>query len=297
VTQATGDPTGRRPAQPYTGEYQKGPVVLRRSMVPRSTTDQRLLDSRGPTDWVHTDPWRVLRIQAEFIEGFGALAELGPAISVFGSARTPRNTPEYALAERLGRALAEADYAVITGGGPGSMEAVNKGALEGGGLSVGLGIELPFEQGINAWVDLAVNFRYFFARKTMFVKYAQGFVVLPGGFGTFDELFEALVLVQTHKVTSFPLVLVGSRYWRGLLDWIAGPVLEGRMINPEDLALLQLTDDVDEVVQILDRARYQRAHETAPNGGAAEWAAAHAPRSPDGGAADREPSQPPPPEM
>jgi uncharacterized protein (TIGR00730 family) len=265
-------------------------------MVPRSTTDQRLLDSRGPTDWVHTDPWRVLRIQAEFIEGFGALAELGPAISVFGSARTPRGTPEYALAERLGRALAEADYAVITGGGPGSMEAVNKGALEGGGLSVGLGIELPFEQGINAWVDLAVNFRYFFARKTMFVKYAQGFVVLPGGFGTFDELFEALVLVQTHKVTSFPLVLVGSGYWRGLLDWIAGPVLEGRMINPEDLSLLQLTDDVDEVVQILDRARYEREHELAPNGGTPGWRTPHTPPSPDGGGG-HEPAAPPPPEM
>ena len=239
-------------------EYQKGPVMLRRGMVPGSTTDQRLLDRRGPADWVHTDPWRVLRIQAEFIEGFGALAELGPAVSVFGSARTPPGSPDYLLGERVGRALAASGYAVITGGGPGSMEAANKGACQGGGVSVGLGIELPFEQGINAWVDLAVNFRYFFARKTMFVKYAQGFVVLPGGFGTFDELFEALVLVQTRKVTSFPLILVGSSYWRGLLDWIAGPVLDQQMISPEDLELLQLTDDVDEVIRIVDAARRER---------------------------------------
>src|SRR6478735_9192124 len=194
-------------------EKHKGPTVLRGAQVDLSTTDQRLLDSRGPTDWVHTDPWRVLRIQSEFVEGFGALAELGPAISVFGSARTPRTDPEYALAEKLGGALVEAGFAVITGGGPGAMEAANKGASEAGGVSVGLGIELPFEQGINQWVDLAVNFRYFFARKTMFVKYAQGFVVLPGGFGTLDELFEALVLVQTHKVTSFPIVLLGRDYW------------------------------------------------------------------------------------
>src|SRR3954451_9820400 len=177
-------------------EKHKGPVTLRRRQVETSTTDERLLDSRGPSDWVHTDPWRGLRIQSEFVEGFGALAELGPAISVFGSARTPRTDPEYALAERLGAALVEAGLAVITGGGPGAMEAANKGASEAGGVSVGLGIELPFEQGINQWVDLAVNFRYFFARKTMFVKYAQGFAVLPGGFGTLDELFEALVLVQ-----------------------------------------------------------------------------------------------------
>jgi len=197
----------------YQGDYLKGPVVLRRTQVPGSTTDQRLLDSRGPSDWVHTDPWRVLRIQAEFVEGFGALAELGPAISVFGSARTPREHPDYRMAEQVGHRLAEAGFAVITGGGPGAMEGANKGAVDGGGVSVGLGIELPFEQDMNDWVDLAVNFRYFFARKTMFIKYAQGFVVLPGGFGTFDELFESLVLVQTHKVTSFPIVLLGTECW------------------------------------------------------------------------------------
>ena len=236
-------------------DYRKGPVTLRRGLVPHSTTDQRLLDSRGPSDWVHTDPWRVLRIQSEFVEGFGALAELGPAISVFGSARTPRTDPEYLLAEQLGAALVEAGFAVITGGGPGAMEAANKGASEAGGVSVGLGIELPFEQGINQWVDLAVNFRYFFARKTMFVKYAQGFAVLPGGFGTLDELFEALVLVQTHKVTSFPIVLLGSDYWAGMLEWISGPVLERGMINKEDVALLHVTDDVAEAVELMVRAR------------------------------------------
>ncbi len=231
--------------------YQMGPVTLRRKQVPGSTTDQRLLDSRGPTDWVHTDPWRVLRIQSEFVEGFGALAELGPAISVFGSARTAVDTPGYALAEEVGRLLAQAGYAVITGGGPGAMEAANKGACEAGGVSVGLGIELPFEQGMNRWVDLGVNFRYFFARKTMFVKYARGFVVLPGGFGTFDELFEALTLVQTRKVTDFPLVLVGVDYWRGLLDWLRGTVLEWGAINPADLDRLQLTDDAEEAVRMV----------------------------------------------
>src|SRR3954465_9010403 len=220
-------------------EHQRGPVVLRRGQVQAGTTDQRLLDSRGSSDWVHTDPWRVLRIQAEFVEGFGALAELGPAISVFGSARTARDDAEYALAERLGAALVQAGFAVITGGGPGAMEAANKGACEAGGVSVGLGIELPFEQGINAWVELGINFRYFFVRKTMFVKYSQGFVVLPGGFGTLDELFEALTLVQTKKVTRFPVVLMGTWYWQGLIDWLRDTMAAEGKIGPEDLNLIQ----------------------------------------------------------
>ena len=232
-------------------EYHQGPVTLRRGQVPGSTTDQRLLDSRGPSDWVHTDPWRVLRIQSEFVEGFGALAELGPAISVFGSARTDADHPDYALGVAVGAALAKAGYAVITGGGPGAMEAANKGACEAGGVSVGLGIELPFEQGMNQWVDLGVDFRYFFARKTMFVKYAQGFVVLPGGFGTFDELFEALTLVQTRKVTSFPIVLMGTPYWSGLLEWLRGTVAERGAISGKDLDLVHLTDDVDEAVALV----------------------------------------------
>ncbi len=233
----------------------QGAVVRSEDQTPETTTDQRLLDGRGPTDWVHTDPWRVLRIQTEFVEGFGTLAELGPAVSVFGSARTKPDQPSYATGVELGRKLAEAGLTVITGGGPGLMEAANKGASEAGGVSVGLGIELPFEQGINPYVTLGINFRYFFARKTMFVKYAQGFVVMPGGFGTFDEVFEALVLVQTKKVTSFPVVLFGSAYWRGLLDWLADSVLSEGCISAPDLELIKVTDDVDEAVAIMLEGR------------------------------------------
>ncbi|KQY56283.1 MULTISPECIES: TIGR00730 family Rossman fold protein [unclassified Nocardioides] len=233
----------------------RGPVVMRRSQVDSGTTDQRLLESRGPTDWVHTDPWRVMRIQSEFVEGFGALAELGPAIGVFGSARTKTDEPSYAQAEKLGRKLVEAGFAVITGGGPGAMEAANKGASESGGVSVGLGIELPFETGLNQWVDKGVNFRYFFARKTMFVKYAQGFVVLPGGVGTLDELFEAVTLVQTQKVTSFPVVLVGVDYWSGLIDWLRETVLAEGKISEKDLDLITLTDDLDLAVRLMVEAR------------------------------------------
>ena len=239
----------------------RGPTVLRGPSMDAETTDQRLLDERGPSEWVHTDPWRVMRIQAEFVEGFGALAELGPAIGVFGSARTQRDSPYYAMGVELGEKLARAGFAVITGGGPGSMEAANRGANRGGGTSVGLGIELPFESGLNQWVDLGINFRYFFARKTMFVKYSQGFAVLPGGLGTFDELFEALTLVQTHKVTSFPVVLIGRDYWSGLLDWLRGSVLAHGNISATDLDLLQLTDDVDEVVEIMVQARQSHGAE------------------------------------
>jgi uncharacterized protein (TIGR00730 family) len=243
-------------------EKQRGPVVLRRARrVEATTTDQRLLDSRGPTDWVHTDPWRVMRIQAEFVEGFGALAEVPRAVTVFGSARTPRDHPEYALGRQIGAAIADAGFAVITGGGPGTMEAVNRGASEAGGLSIGLGIELPFEQGLNPWVDLGVNFRYFFTRKTMFIKYAQAFVCLPGGFGTMDELFEALTLVQTKKVTKFPVVLFGRSYWGGLHDWLKRVALESGKVNERDLALLYLTDDIDEVVAVVEDA-YRAWEET-----------------------------------
>jgi uncharacterized protein (TIGR00730 family) len=203
---------------------------------------------------VHTDPWRVLRIQSEFIEGFGLLAELPKAVSVFGSARVEPDTEEYDAGVRLGAALARAGYAVITGGGPGLMEAVNKGTCEGGGISVGLGIELPFEQRINDWVDIGLNFRYFFARKTMFVKYAQAFVVLPGGFGTMDELFEALTLVQTRKVTSFPVVLYGSSYWSGLITWLRDTMLREGKVSEPDLELIQVSDDVDEIVDIIRRS-------------------------------------------
>ncbi|MCW2523810.1 MAG: fas1 [Frankiales bacterium] len=255
----TEDSQRRRPA-----ERHRGPVILRRSQVAEETgtTDQRLLDSPGPTDWVHTDPWRVLRIQSEFVEGFGLLAELGPAVSVFGSARTGPDHPEYAVARQLGSALAAAGYAVITGGGPGVMEAANRGVSESGGISVGLGIELPFEQRLNDWVDVGLNFRYFFARKTMFVKYAQAFVIMPGGFGTLDELFEALTLVQTRKVTRFPVILFGSEYWAGLLDWIKRTMLAEGKIGERDIDLIHVTDSVPEAVELIvaaDRAR-QAAH-------------------------------------
>jgi uncharacterized protein (TIGR00730 family) len=246
-------------------EKHRGRTVLRRRQFEEATTDQRLLDTRGPSDWVHTDPWRVLRIQAEFVDGFGALAELGRAISVFGSARSRPGSPYYALGVDIGRALAEAGFAVITGGGPGTMEAANKGASEAGGVSVGLGIELPFEAGLNEYVDLGLNFRYFFARKTMFVKYAQGFVVLPGGFGTFDELFEALTLVQTKKVTSFPIVLTGSEYWSGLLDWLKSTMMGEGMISAPDLDMLTVTDDAEEVASIMLAATRSRADDPGPS--------------------------------
>jgi uncharacterized protein (TIGR00730 family) len=226
-----------------------------------STTDQRLLDSRGPSDWVHTDPWRVLRIQAEFVEGFGALAEVPRAVTVFGSARTKRDSAEYELGRAIGGALAKAGFATMTGGGPGAMEAVNRGASEAGGFSVGLGIELPFEQGLNPWVDLGVNFRYFFARKTMFVKYSQAFICLPGGFGTLDELFEALTLVQTKKVTKFPVVLFGSKYWGGLYQWIADTLLAEGKIGEKDLELLHVTDDIDDAVRVVQDS-YQAWEDT-----------------------------------
>jgi hypothetical protein len=228
--------------------FVQGAVVRGSTQHPGTTTDQRLLESRGPTDWVHTDPWRVLRIQAEFVDGFGTLAELGPATAVFGSARTKADHPFYAAAEQIAARLAQAGQAVITGGGPGIMEAANKGAAEAGGVSVGLGIELPFETGLNPYVNLGINFRYFFARKTMFVKYSQGFVVLPGGFGTLDELFEALTLVQTRKVTSFPVVLFGTAYWTGLLGWLRETALEQGTISGPDLEMFVVTDDVDEAV-------------------------------------------------
>jgi uncharacterized protein (TIGR00730 family) len=238
---------GRDERRPH-AERHRGAVTLRREAIPPSTADQKLLDSRARADWKTRDAWRALRILSEFVEGFDTLSDLPPAVSVFGSARSRPGSPEWDLAERLGAALAKAGYAVITGGGPGVMAAANKGAAEKQGLSVGLGIELPFEQGINEWVDIGIDFRYFFARKTMFVKYAQAFVVLPGGFGTLDELFEALTLVQTRKVTRFPVVLMGETYWGGLIGWMRDTMLAEGKIGPADLELLLMTDDVDRAV-------------------------------------------------
>ncbi len=239
-----------------TQERHRGAVTLRNESIPPSTADEKLLDSHHRGEWKTKDAWRALRILSEFVEGFDTLADLPSAVSVFGSARSAPESPECVLAADLGAALAEAGYAVITGGGPGVMEAANRGAREAGGMSVGLGIELPFEQGLNDQVDIGIDFRYFFVRKTMFVKYAQAFVVLPGGFGTLDELFEAITLVQTRKVTRFPVVLMGTEYWGGLLDWIKQRLLAEGKVSPEDMELIMLTDDVSEAVRhIVDADR------------------------------------------
>jgi len=195
----------------------------------------------------------VLRILSEFVEGFDALNDVGPAVTVFGSARAKDDDPYYKAGEQLGKALADRGFAVITGGGPGIMEAVNKGCHDAGGLSVGCNIELPHEQSLNKYVDLGVEFRYFFVRKNMFVKYARGFVIFPGGFGTLDELFESLTLAQTGKIEHFPIVLFGSPYWKGLLGWLEEHVLAGGAIAPDDLKLMTLTDDPEEAAEMATR--------------------------------------------
>jgi uncharacterized protein (TIGR00730 family) len=227
------------------------------------TEDEKLLRRTTRPAFLDSDPWRALRILAEFVEGFDALASVGPAVTVFGSARTGPDDPIYELARDIGRRLAEEGFAVITGGGPGAMEAANRGCQEGGGLSIGCNIELPHEQSLNAYVDLGVEFRYFFARKTMFVKYADAFVILPGGFGTLDELFEALTLIQTGKVRHFPVVLVGSTYWAGLLKWMREVQLPAGAIAATDLELFNLTDDPAEVVRII-REHAPKANDQAP---------------------------------
>lgn len=229
-----------------------GRLLVRDGQPP---ADKAFLDHSAFEEFSHhADPWRVLRILSEFVEGFDALGQLGPAVSVFGSARTEPNDPLYQAARQTGEALARRGLTVITGGGPGLMEAVNRGAKEAGGVSVGCNIELPHEQSLNPYVDLGVEFRYFFVRKMMFVKYARGFVIFPGGFGTLDELFEALTLAQTGKIDHFPIVLFGTSYWEGLLSWLEGPVLAGGMISMEDLDLLSVTDDPEEAAELAARA-------------------------------------------
>jgi len=224
--------------------------VVRRSRDGLMTADQSLLDCVNG-EWRNGDPWRVMRIQSEFVEGFDNLANLGPAISLFGSARVTPDQPMYSMAYEIGQRLAAEGYAVITGGGPGTMEAANRGAFEAGGTSIGLGIELPFEQSLNPYLTLGITFRYFFVRKVMFLKYAQGFVVMPGGFGTLDELFEALVLIQTGKVTRFPIVLVGRDFWSGMIGWLRDRVLADAYISDADVDDIPVTDDLDEVVDII----------------------------------------------
>lgn len=231
------------------------PSLNRSTHMGAPTDDEELLKKPSPArteeDFTRSDTWRVLRIMGEFVSGFETLASLGAAVTVFGSARTRKDDPMYGKATELSKRLAEEGFAIITGGGPGIMEASNKGAKEAGGISVGCNIELPFEQGTNAYVDISINFRYFFVRKTMFVKYSEAFVIFPGGFGTMDELFEALTLIQTGKVRNLPLVLFGSAYWGGLLDWIKGPMLAERKLSPDDLKLLIVTDSVEEACKVV----------------------------------------------
>jgi uncharacterized protein (TIGR00730 family) len=246
-------------------------MTERRPHRDRRTEDRKLLQPLpyADTAFLETDAWRALRIVGEFVDGFDALARLGPAVTVFGSARTGRDEPIYEAARQLGRRLAEDGFTVITGGGPGIMEAANRGCQEAGGFSVGCAIELPHEQSANPYLDLDVTFRYFFVRKTMFVKYAQGFVIFPGGYGTLDELFESVTLVQTGKIEHFPIVLFGSDYWRGLLEWLDEAVVGRRNIDPPDLGLLRVTDDVDEAVALFAASRIRAAEARAADGRAA----------------------------
>ena len=222
----------------------------------RPTEDRKLLRPApyADTSFLDSDAWRALRIMGEFVEGFDSLASLGPAISIFGSARLEQDDPYAKAAEELAAKLAHQGITVITGGGPGVMEAANRGAAQAGGVSVGLGIELPHEQDTNRWCNLVLNFRYFFARKVMFVKYAQGFVIFPGGFGTLDELFESLVLVQTGKIDHFPVILYGKSYWSGLLQWLSERAAREDMIATADLELLRMTDDTDEALDWIVQA-------------------------------------------
>ncbi len=248
------------------------PSLNRRARLGRPTSDEQLLQRPRPQealalDFTHTDPWRVFRIMGEFVEGFDTLAHIHPAVTFFGSARAHPDDPMYEAAYQTSKRLAQAGFNVITGGGPGIMEAANCGAVDGGSKSVGCNIELPREQSVNAYVQIAINFHYFFVRKTMFVKYAEGFVIFPGGFGTMDELFEALTLIQTGKVEMFPIVLFGSRYWDGLLTWLKATMQAEGKISPEDLRLLQITDSPEEVSQII-LSNYHKRQNGLPNPGA-----------------------------
>ncbi|MDB4950104.1 MAG: hypothetical protein JWM27_2753 [Gemmatimonadetes bacterium] len=246
---------------------QPNPSLNRAARAGTPTEDERLLVSPAAADgqranFTSSDPWRVFRIMGEFVEGFDALAKVGRAVTIFGSARVPPGHPEYLAATETARLLAQAGFSIITGGGPGIMEAANKGAREAGGLSIGANIELPFEQGINPYVDIAINFRYFFVRKTMFVKYAEAFVIFPGGFGTLDELFESLTLIQTGKIRHFPVVLFGTAYWSGLIGWIRDTLLAEGKVSPDDLNLLVVTDSPAEAVRVV-LERHEKAREAA----------------------------------
>ena len=265
-----------RSGEPIGEHRRSGRLVMSRDIdrkmpgQPTMTEDKKLLERSARPAFLDTDTWRSLRILAEFVEGFDALAQIGPAITVFGSARVKEGSPAYDMAREIGRLLALEGYAVITGGGPGVMEAANRGCQEGGGLSVGCNIELPHEQDINEYVDLGVQFRYFFARKTMFVKYADGFVIMPGGYGTLDELMEALTLIQTGKIEHFPVVLVGSEFFGPFLTWIKTTLVGEGMIAPEDVDLIQVTDDPQQVIEIVRAAAKSRDAAEASTAAAAE---------------------------
>ncbi len=236
-----------RPAQPLISPTEPVPSE-------RVKEDEHALERAMQFDFTNTDPWRVFRIMSEFVEGFDTLSHIPPAVAVFGSARVKPEDPAYAAAVETARLLAKAGFGIITGGGPGIMEAANKGAQEGGNISIGCNIELPFEQKPNPYLDISLDFRYFFVRKTMFVKYAEAFVIFPGGFGTMDELFEALTLIQTRKVNHFPVILYDSRYWGGLIAWIRDCMLASEKIIPEDAGLLRLSDDPQEICKIVIEA-------------------------------------------
>ena len=223
--------------------------------LPGTTQDEQLLESPRPDEFRHTDPWRVFRIMGEFVEGFDELATLSRGIAIFGSARTKPGDPEYKAAQETAALLATQGFAVITGGGPGIMEAANRGAFEAGGLSIGCNIELPFEQRPNAYQTLSLTFKYFFVSKMMFVKYSLAFIIFPGGFGTLDELFEALTLIQTRKIRNFPIVLFGSSYWKGMLDWFRAQVLLEGKISEHDLDMFHVTDSPSEVVEIVVKSQ------------------------------------------
>jgi len=245
---------GRTPPSQESPKRRAGDRIVDDSIrdVAAVTEDEKLLQQPGPRiDFTRTDPWRVMRIMGEFIEGFDTLASVEKAVTIFGSARIGPDDPHYDAALETARLLAEAGFAVITGAGPGIMEAGNKGARLGGGRSIGCNIELPFEQGANPYVDTLVNFRYFFVRKTMFIKYSVAFVIFPGGFGTLDELFEALTLIQTGKIYRFPVILFGRYYWAGLLRWLQARVLSEGKISEGDLDLMLVTDDPAEAVQAI----------------------------------------------
>jgi uncharacterized protein (TIGR00730 family) len=239
------------------------------------TEDERLLASSARPAFLDSDPWRSLRILAEFVEGFDALAAVGKAVTIFGSARVLEGDPYYAKARELAGLLAKEGFAVITGGGPGIMEAANRGCHEAGGLSIGCNIELPHEQSVNAYVDLGVEFRYFFARKTMFVKYADGFAIFPGGFGTLDELFESVTLIQTGKIRHFPVVLIGTEYWAGLLKWLRREAVGRGAVSPQDMDLVQCTDDMHEACAMLTAAYTARSQEDAKAARSEKGSAAH----------------------